>query len=180
MTGSRPGDANRDLGVSPRGASHAVLIEVAPPRSTAAQEALRAYLDDLASRYYGRPASPAEIDAALREDPSDDLALPFGLLLVARERGRVIGCAGLRLLPDRLGEVKRVFVAPAARGRGLGRRLVLEVERHARQHAITVLRLDTRADLIEARTLYSSLGYREVPAFNAGRYAEHWFAKELD
>ncbi len=166
-------------GVPPHVAHDGVPVEVAPPPSAHAQEALRAYFDDVASRYYGRPASPAEVDVALREDPSDDLAPPCGLLLVAREQGRVIGCAGLRLLPGRLGEVKRVFVTPAARGRGLGRRIMRELERHAREHGITVLRLDTRADLVEARTLYASLGYREVPAFNAGPYAEHWFAKDL-
>jgi hypothetical protein len=50
-----------------------------------------------------------EVAAAMREEPSDDLALPRGLFLVAREEGAVLGCAGLRLLPGRIGEVTRVF-----------------------------------------------------------------------
>lgn len=56
-----------------------------------------------------------------------------------------------------------------------------EVERHAHAHDLTLLRLDTRADLVEARALYAALGYQEVPAFNTGPYAdaEHWFAKSL-
>ena len=70
--------------------------------------------------------------AALREDPSDDLAPPSGLFWVAREHGTVIGCAGQRPLPEGLGEVKRVFVEPAARGRRLGRRLMGKVEQCAR------------------------------------------------
>jgi hypothetical protein len=41
------------------------------------------------------------------------------------------------------------------------------------------LRLETRHDLVESRRLYAALGYEEVPAFNHGRYAEHWFAKSL-
>ena len=157
----------------------AVLIHVTAPGSDAGRAALRAYIYDVASRFYGRPASTAEVEAALREDPSDDLAPPSGLFWVAREHGTVIGCAGLRLLPEGVGEVKRVFVAPTARGRGLGRRLMGEVEQGAREQHRSVLRLDTRADLVEARTLYASLGYHEVPAFNAGTYAEHWFAKNL-
>jgi ribosomal protein S18 acetylase RimI-like enzyme len=78
----------------------------------------------------------------------------------------------------RFGEVKRLFVAPAAPGRGLGARLVGESERLARGDGLTVLRLDTRHDLVESRRLYAALGYEEVP-FNNGRYAEHWLAKPL-
>jgi hypothetical protein len=44
---------------------------------------------------------------------------------------------------------------------------------------VSVLRLDTRHDLVEARRLYATLGYQEVPAFNDGQYAEHWLAKPL-
>jgi ribosomal protein S18 acetylase RimI-like enzyme len=75
--------------------------------------------------------------------------------------------------------VKRLFVTPAARGRGLGARLMDELERLAGAHGLSVLRLDTRHDLVQARRLYANLGYKVVPAFNDGRYAEHWFAKSL-
>ncbi len=157
-----------------------VAVQVVSPAASAATEALWAYTDDVASRYYGRPATAEEIAAALREDPSDDLAPPHGLFLVARREAAVVGCAGLRLLPGSLGEVKRVFVVPAERGRGLGRLLMARVEALARQHGVATLRLDTRSDLVEARTLYASLGYHDVSAFNDGPYAEHWFAKALD
>jgi L-amino acid N-acyltransferase YncA len=76
--------------------------------------------------------------------------------------------------------VKRLFVAPAARGRGLGTRLMGELERIAREHGLSVLRLDTRHDLVESRRLYAALGYTKVPAFNDGQYAEHWLAKPLE
>jgi GNAT superfamily N-acetyltransferase len=101
-----------------------VLIEVVAPDALAAIQILRSYIDDVASRYFGRQATDEEIDASLREDPSVDLALASGVFLVARQRDVVLGCAGLRLLPERVGEVKRLFVAPAARGRGLGARRV--------------------------------------------------------
>jgi GNAT superfamily N-acetyltransferase len=156
-----------------------LLIEVVAPDTPAASEILRDYMDDVASRYYGRQATDEEIEAALREDPSIDLASPDGVFLVARQHDVILGCAGLRLLPEGIGEVKRVFVAPAARGRGLGARLMGQLEQIGRGHGLSALRLDTRHDLVESRRLYAALGYQEVPAFNDGRYAEHWFAKSL-
>lgn len=73
----------------------------------------------------------------------------------------------------------KVYVSPDGRGRGLGPRLVEEVERHAADHGCTTVRLDTRSDLVEARRLYARLGYVEVDPFNAGPYADHWLAKDL-
>ena len=155
------------------------VIEVAAPDDDAARWVLRAYFDEVASRYYGRPATGDEVAAAMREEPSDDLVLPHGLILVAHEDGAVLGCAGLRLLPGRIGEVTRLFVVPAARRRGLGARLLDGLEDHARRHGVTTLRLDTRRDLAEARRLYARHGYREVLPFSHGPYADHWFEKTL-
>jgi ribosomal protein S18 acetylase RimI-like enzyme len=170
------------------------VIEVMPPAAEQARWVLRAYFEDVAARFYGRPATENEVAAAMREDPSDDLMLPHGLILVAHEEGAVLGCAGLRLmpgnqqpgvpvpgiqLPSRTGEVTRVFVVPAARRRGLGSRLLNDLESHARRHGVATLRLDTRSDLTEARRLYARHGYREVPAFSQGPYADHWFEKTL-
>ncbi len=157
-----------------------LAIAVTPPAAREARWLLRAYFDDVASRYYGRPATADEIDAAMSEEPSDDLAPPCGLLLVATEKGRdPLGCAGLRLLPGHAAEVTRVFVVPAARRRGLGLRLLDCLEEHARRHQVAVLRLDTRRDLIEAQRLYTRHGYREVAPFSSGPYADHWFEKTL-
>ena len=149
-----------------------------PPESAAARQVLRAYFAEVASRYYGRPATEEEVAAAMREEPSDDLAPPGGLLLVAVQDGAVLGCAGLRLLPGGIGEVTRVYVMPAARRRGLGSRLLDELETRARDHQVTTLRLDTRRDLVEARQLYARHGYRETTPFSRGPYSDHWFVKE--
>jgi GNAT superfamily N-acetyltransferase len=155
------------------------VIEVMAPDGDTGRWVLRAYFDEVASRYYGRPATEDEIAAAMREEPSDDLALPRGLFLVAHEEAAVLGCAGLRLLPGLTGEVTRVFVVPAARRRGLGARLLDCLEDHARRHGVATLRLDTRRDLTEARRLYARHGYREALPFSHGSYADHWFEKTL-
>ena len=138
-----------------------------PPASAAGRQVLRAYFAEVASRYYGRPATGEEVARLL----------PRGLLLVAVQDGAVLGCAGLRLLPGGIGEVTRVFVMPAARRRGLGSRLLDELETHARDHQVTTLRLDTRRDLVEARQLYARHGYTEVRPFSHGPYSDHWFVK---
>jgi GNAT superfamily N-acetyltransferase len=154
-------------------------IAVMPPTADEARHALRAYFEEVASRYYGRQANEDEIATAMREDPSGDLVPPQGLLLVAQENGGVLGCAGLRLLPSQIAEVTRVFVVAAARRRGLGSRLLRCLEDHARERGVSTLRLDTRRDLIEARRLYARHGYREVRPFSNGPYADYWFEKNL-
>jgi GNAT superfamily N-acetyltransferase len=149
------------------------------PGSEPARWILRGYFDELIRRYYGRPATEEEIDSALRDYPSDDLAPPGGVLLVASERGGVVGCAGLRLLPDGVGEVTRVFVVPAARETGLGERLMRELEARARALRVRELRLDSRSDLVEATRLYARLGYEPTAPFNHGTPADRWFRKPL-
>ncbi|NUS84240.1 MAG: GNAT family N-acetyltransferase, partial [Streptomyces sp.] len=94
---------------------------------------LRDYLVDVADRWYelheGRSTTPEEIDKHLAEMPSDDLAPPHGVFLVAHHDGELTGCAGVRLLadggtaepgpgPGRTAELKRMFVRPAKRGLG--------------------------------------------------------------
>jgi GNAT superfamily N-acetyltransferase len=149
------------------------------PGSEPARWILRGYFDELVGRYYGRQATEEEIDSALRDYPSDDLAPPGGMLLVARERSAVLGCAGLRLLPDCVGEVTRVFVVSTARGTGLGERLMRELGARARALGVRELRLDSRSDLVEAQRLYARIGYEPTASFNKGTPADRWFRKRL-
>ena len=72
-----------------------------------------------------------------------------------------------------------MWVSPSARGLGLGRRLLSELERLAADHGVRRLRLETNRNLTEAIALYRSAGYRDVPAFNDEPYAHHWFEKTL-
>lgn len=157
-----------------------LAVEPASPFDPDAQRLLWVYFDELVTRYQGRPSTEAEIWEAMLEGPSEDLFAPSGLLLIARLEGNPAGCVGLRFLPDHVGQVTRMFVIVSERGQGLRFRLLEELETVARSHGITRLELDTRDDLIEARRLYERYGFEEVPAFNSGRYAEHWFVKNLE
>lgn len=141
---------------------------------------LKEYFTEVMSRGYGRPVTEAEVDAWMHEEPSDNLVPPTGLLLIARDGDAVLGCVGLRLLGDEIGEIARVFVVPQARGRGLGRKLLDAVEHAAREHGLSILRLDTGSHLVEANRLYASAGYREVPAFHDNYLiSDRWYEKKL-
>ena len=144
-----------------------------------AERALHAFMEEMSSRWLGRPATDDDLREAFREFPSDDLEGPGGLFLVAHRGGVAVGCAGLRPAGDGAAEVKRVWVSSALRRQGLGRRLMAEIERRARGRGLRELRLDTRSDLVEARSLYEALGYREIEPFGDNPYAGHWFAKRI-
>jgi len=146
---------------------------VIAPEPVGATSLLRDYFTDVASRYYGRPATEAEVDAA----PAADLAC----LLVGRYAGTPSGCVGLRLIGPGVTEPTRLFVHPRARRTGGGHALLAAAEDAAAGGLrARAMRLDTRHDLVEARSLYAAHGYAEVPAYNHGPYADHWFEKHLD
>jgi DNA-binding MarR family transcriptional regulator/GNAT superfamily N-acetyltransferase len=153
-----------------------VEVTVEDPTSDAARFCLQSYFDDLDARFDTGfdPGRSLPLDAP-------DLTEPEGLLLVARLRGQAIGCGGLRKLrhPEPP-EVKRMWVAASARGLGVGRRILSELEDHARRRGAGVLRLDTNKTLHEAIDLYRSSGFVEVDPFNDEPYAHHWFEKRLD
>jgi GNAT superfamily N-acetyltransferase len=109
-----------------------------------------------------------------------ELTPPSGFLLIARLRDRAVGCGAVKLHQEQPAEVKRMWIAPSARGLGVGRRLLGELERHARNAGVAVLHLETNRALSEAITLYRRSGYVEVKAFNSEPYAHHWFEKRLN
>jgi DNA-binding MarR family transcriptional regulator/GNAT superfamily N-acetyltransferase len=151
-----------------------VEVEVEDPTSPAAQFCLDAYFGELDSRFEDGfdPERSISADAA-------ELTEPAGLLLVARLRDEPVGCGALKLHGTRPAELKRMWVAPAARGLGVARRVLAELERHARHRGVSVVRLETNKALVEASGLYRSAGYVEVDAFNDEPYAHHWFEKRL-
>jgi RimJ/RimL family protein N-acetyltransferase len=142
--------------------SQRVVVRPDQPDSPRSEQILRRYLEDVVSRYHGRPLTASQLAAAIAESPSDDLASPHGVLLLALVADVVVGCIGLRFVEHRTGEITRLFVNSAYRRRGIARRLLAELERVARNRGLARLRLDTRHNLVEARELYARSGFREV------------------
>ena len=92
---------------------------------------------------------------------------------------RPVGCGAIKFHPGAPAELKRMWVAPGARGIGLGRQILGELERLARDGGAQIVRLETNRALSEAIALYRGSGFREVAAFNDEPYAHHWFEKRL-
>jgi GNAT superfamily N-acetyltransferase len=104
---------------------------------------------------------------------------PAGQFFVAYLHDEPIGCGGVKHHADAPAEIKRMWIAPEARGLGLGRRLLEQLEACARDSGAEVAHIETSAVLTEALSLYQSSGWVEVPRFNDEPFADHWFEKEL-
>ena len=126
-----------------------------------------------ASRELGMPGY-----RTFRPDPAA-FAGDAGVFLVVHVDGAPVGCGGIRMLTPARAEVKHLWVRPAARGTGLGRQLLEELERRAAARGATDVVLDTNARLEAAQGLYRSSGYLDVPPYNDNPNATHWFRKEL-
>jgi len=151
-----------------------IAISSADPREPASQSCLVAYFRELGDRF------EAGFDPDLSNPAQDEEMIPpAGLFLLATLYGEAVGCGALKFHQDEPAEVKRMWVSPAARGLGLGRRMLAELETRAIDNGATAVRLETNRALAEAISLYRSSGYREVEPFNAERYAHHWFEKAL-
>lgn len=91
---------------------------------------------------------------------------PRGSLLIAFLDGGVAGCVGMRPIGEAIGEMKRLYVRPAYRRRGLGKHLVEAAIQSARHAGYRELRLDTLLAMTRAQGLYQRLGFVEIPPYN--------------
>jgi putative acetyltransferase len=113
-----------------------------------------------------------------------DYAAPRGTLLLARVDGRIAGCCALRPLDSadypNAAEMKRLYVRPAFRGTGLGRRLAEAALDAGRQAGYGCVLLDTLSDMESARALYEDLGFEEIPPYYHNPIAgAHYLKAEL-
>ena len=152
----------------------AVEIREVDPAGSDARQCVRAYVEELNQRWEAGFDPSAGVSAEPHE-----LTPPAGCFLIAYLHGEPIGCGGVKHLPGGPSDIKRMWVSPAARGLGLGRRLLGELEQRVLDSGASVARLETNQVLEEAIGLYRSAGYREVPAFNDEPFAHHWFEKPL-
>ncbi len=152
----------------------AVEIQTADPGGPDARRCIHAYFTELDRR------SEAGFDpaAGISAEPHE-LVPPAGRFLIAYLNGEPAGCGAVKHHPGGPSQLKRMWVAESARGLGIGRRLLAELEAFALQSGASTARLETNRALVEAIAMYRSAGYVEVPAFNDEPFAHHWFEKRL-
>lgn len=114
----------------------------------------------------------------------EQLTAPQGAWLVGWRadvdgRDEAVCCGGVRLLAPKIAEIKRMYVDPSARGRGLARQMLVGLEANAVGLGATVARLDTGRDMASAVGLYRAGGYVEIDDYNGNPDAGWWFEKAL-
>jgi GNAT superfamily N-acetyltransferase len=152
------------------------VIEVRrePPDAPAAQALFAEYMELVRERA-GRDLRGAEHIFATPEAFNG----PGSAWLVSYEDGEPVACGGLRPLGRDTGEIKRMFVAAAARRRGHARRLLAELENLARSAGNTRIRLLTTELLPEALELYRASGYAVVSSHVEAGHTDYWMEKDL-
>lgn len=144
------------------------------PTHRDARRCIRAYFAELDRR----SKSGFDPTAGISAEPHE-LVPPAGEFLIAYLRGEPAGCGAVKHHPGAPSEIKRMWVAESARGLGIGRRLLTELEQRVAASGASIARLETNRALVEAIAMYRSAGYIEVPAFNDEPFADHWFEKCL-
>ena len=143
-----------------------VATSSARPPATQLLQALHDEYDAAAGRaLHGGPSA----------EPSD-FAPPSGTFLLAYEHDRAVACGGLKTVGPGVAEVKRMYVVPQARGRGVGRALLIALEGEARSMGFASVRLDCQR---HNWPLYRAAGYVEIDDYNDNPFADHWAEKHL-
>jgi DNA-binding MarR family transcriptional regulator/GNAT superfamily N-acetyltransferase len=151
-----------------------VEIRAVDPEHTDARYCLAEYVAEL-NRRSTRGFDPTVGATALPHE----VRPPAGNFFVAYLHGEAIGCGAVKHHADAPAEIKRMWIAPQARGLGLGRRLLETLEDCARARGARVAHIETSAVLTEALALYRSTGWVDVDRFNDEPFADHWLEKQL-
>jgi GNAT superfamily N-acetyltransferase len=137
------------------------------------RELMRELNDLLDSQYPGRIVKPGSVTTP------DEMVAPDGTFLVGYEDGRPVAIGGLRRLDDGVCEIKRMYVVPDARSRGIGRALLSALENAARAIGYERVRLDAGPAQQHSQVLFAKTGYVEIPKYNANHIAVYFAEKRL-
>jgi GNAT superfamily N-acetyltransferase len=108
---------------------------------------------------------------------------PSGILLIAFDDGRLAGCACTRAIEEKIAEMKRMFVRPGFRNKGIGGAMVRQTIEHASARGYSILRLDSARFMSDAHALYRSFGFKDIAPYDGSEipaeHREHWVFMEL-
>lgn len=144
-----------------------------PASSAAARSLVRAHIM-AASASDDAEAAEAAAERVVAVLPEPYVA-PRGVLWVAWEREEALGCLALQELAPDTAELKRMYVRPESRGRGVARRLIEHAIADATARGYSRLRLGTLPNMSAAQALYASLGFRRIAPYRSVEFGETWF-----
>jgi GNAT superfamily N-acetyltransferase len=154
--------------------SGVLRVETVPSDQSPATDLVDAMVAEV-SELYG----PIDVPGAPTATPAD-LGPPGGAFVVVFDgEGRAVAGGGLKRLDDEACEIKRMYVVPGARGRGLAKVLLEGLEDEARRLGYRIARLDTGARQPAAQAMYERAGYEPIGNFNANPFASFWGEKAL-
>jgi GNAT superfamily N-acetyltransferase len=161
--------------MAPRGSRPMVEFRDAQVDAGPGGELAQAMRDEIAVIYDG-----LELDGvSMPKAGPAELSPPAGGFIVGWVGERPVCCGGVKRLDARTCEIKKMYVVPDLRRRGVARMLLHALEDKARQLGYEIARLDTGPRQLSARGLYESEGYAEVPDFNGNPVAAFWGEKPL-
>lgn len=146
-----------------------------PVGSPEAAQLLAEYAAEIASMYDGADLNAPGMPTA----GAAELVPPSGAFLVGYEDDRAVCCGALKGLEDGAAEIKRMYVVPAARRRGLARQLLHALEGQALDLGYQVIRMDTGSRHQHAIAFYEAQGYAPVPDYNGNPLAAWWGEKSF-
>jgi GNAT superfamily N-acetyltransferase len=153
--------------------SEVLHVRTVPSDQPPATDLVEAMIEDVA-QMYGRIDVPGAPTAT-----PEQMSPPSGAFVVIYDDDAPVAGGGLKRLDDAACEIKRMYVVPEARGRGLGKALLVALEDEARRIGYTIARLDTGPQQPGAQRMYERAGYRPIDNFNANPFASFWGEKAL-
>lgn len=153
----------------------AMAIAFYPERSDEApgRELMRELIDLFNAQYPGRATKPGSVTTP------DEMVAPTGAFLVGYEGQRAVAIGGLRRLERSVCEIKRMYVVPDARSRGVGRALLAALEDAARDLGYARVRLDAGPAQQRSIAMFRRSGYVEIPKYNDNHIAVYFGEKRL-
>ncbi|MDQ3905794.1 MAG: GNAT family N-acetyltransferase [Actinomycetota bacterium] len=152
-----------------------MAVQFRPSRSdeSPGRELMRELDDLFNTQYPGRVVRPGSVTTP------DEMMPPEGIFLVGYEEERPIAIGGLRRLEEGICEIKRMYVVPDARSRGVGCALLTALEGAARQLGYERARVDAGAHQKHSRALFEKTGYSQIPKYNNNHIAVYFAEKRL-
>jgi GNAT superfamily N-acetyltransferase len=151
-----------------------IQVHVEAPTSADARACLPQYFRELSERFESG-FDPDKSNPARDQD----MIPPAGFFVMARLEGRPIGCGVLKIGDGATGEIKRMWTAASARGKGFARAVLRKLRGYRARGGPRAPPFETNRELKEPQALYRKEDYVEVAPFNAEPYAHHWFEKRL-